>query len=83
MNIFYDPTDGVLLAQDENCEYEIVKTNAQLDPSRIKMDQEGHITFYGIDGQAYPMKDEYGNLISLKGPKGDPGPAGEAGAQGQ
>ena len=44
MNIYYDPTDGVLMTPDGNGGYTVVQTNAQLDPSRISLSKEGYLT---------------------------------------
>lgn len=76
MEIYYDPTDGVLMAQNSQGEWGVVKTNAQLDPQRIALDAEGFMYIAGLDGKVYIVSGFDGNPISLKG---EPGPAGKDG----
>ena len=83
MNIYYDPTDGVLMTPDGNGGYTVVQTNAQLDPSRISLSKEGYLTLLDFEGVPHIMCDENNIPISLmgpQGPKGDRGPQGAAGA---
>lgn len=83
MNIYYDPTDGVLMTPDGNGGYTVVQTNAQLDPSRISLSKEGYLTLLDFEGISHTMCDENNVPISLmgpQGPKGDRGPQGVAGA---
>ena len=54
MEIYYDPTDGVLMAQNPQGEWDVVKTNAQLDPQRIALDAEGFL-YIADTGGAYPF----------------------------
>lgn len=83
MNIYYDPTDGVLMTPDGNGGYTVVQTSAQLDPSRISLSKKGYLTLLDFEGIPHTMCDENDVPISLmgpQGPKGDRGPQGEAGA---
>lgn len=81
MEIYYDPTDGVLMAQNHQGEWDVVKTNAQLDPQRIALDAKGFMYIAGLDGVAHVVKDFDENPISLKGPEGLEGPAGKPGTK--
>ena len=81
MEIYYDPTDGVLMAQNPQGGWEVVKTNAQLDPQRIALDAKGFMYIAGLDGVAHVVKDFDENPISLKGPEGLEGPAGKPGTK--
>lgn len=82
MEIYYDPTDGVLMAQNPQGGWEVVKTNAQLDPQRIALDAKGFMYIAGLDGIAHVVKDFDENPISLKGPEGLEGQQGPAGKSG-
>jgi hypothetical protein len=62
MEIYYDPTDGVLMAQNPQGGWEVVKTNAQLDPQRIALDAKGFMYIAGLDGVAHVVKDFDENL---------------------
>jgi hypothetical protein len=74
MNIYYDPTDGVLLAPDGNGGYtRVVQTNAQLDPSRLSLSEDGYLTLLDFEGNPHTMCNEEGVPISLLGPAGAPG----------
>lgn len=79
MEIYYDPTDGVLMAQNSQGEWDVVKTNAQLDPQRIALDAEGFMYIVGLDGEPRSITDFNGNPISLIGPRGKDGENGQAG----
>lgn len=79
MEIYYDPTDGVLMAQNSQGEWDVVKTNAQLDPQRIALDAEGFMYIAGLDGEPRSITDFNGNPISLIGPRGKDGENGQAG----
>lgn len=79
MNIYYDPTDGVLMAPDNRGGYTVVQTNAQLDPSRISLSKEGHLTLFDFEGNPHTMCDENHNPISLMGPSGKDGLKGQDG----
>ena len=83
MEIYYDPTDGVLLAQNSQGEWGIVKTNAQLDPQRIALDAEGFMYIAGLNGEPRIITDFNGNPISLIGPPGKDGFQGKDGENGQ
>lgn len=83
MEIYYDPTDGVLMAQNPQGGWEVVKTNAQLDPQRIALDAEGFMYIAGLDGEPRIVTDFNGNPISLMGPSGKDGFQGKDGENGQ
>lgn len=83
MEIYYDPTDGVLMAQNSQGEWGVVKTNAQLDPQRIALDAEGFMYIAGLDGEPRIITDFNGNPISLIGPPGKDGFQGKDGENGQ
>lgn len=83
MEIYYDPTDGVLMAQNHQGEWGVVKTNAQLDPQRIALDAEGFMYIAGLDGEPRIVTDFNGNPISLIGPPGKDGFQGKDGENGQ
>lgn len=83
MKIYYDPTDGVLMAQNSQGEWGVVKTNAQLDPQRIALDAEGFMYIAGLDGEPRIITDFNGNPISLIGPPGKDGFQGKDGENGQ
>lgn len=83
MEIYYDPTDGVLMAQNSQGEWDVVKTNAQLDPQRIALDAEGFMYIAGLDGEPRIVTDFNGNPISLMGPSGKDGFQGKDGENGQ
>lgn len=70
MNLFYDPTDGVLVAPNENGGYTVVQTNAQLDPSRLSLSEEGYLTLFDFEGNPHTMCNKNGDPISLKGEPG-------------
>ena len=73
MNIYYDPTDGVLMSPDNKGGYTVVQTNAQLDPSKISLSKEGHLTLFDFEGHPHTMCDENNNPISLIGHPGKDG----------
>ena len=79
MEIYYDPTDRVLMAQNSQGEWGVVKTNAQLDPQRIALDAEGFMYIAGLDGEPHSITDFNGNPISLIGPQGKDGENGQDG----
>lgn len=83
MEIYYDPTDGVLMAQNSQGEWDVVKTNAQLDPQRIALDADGFMYMAGLDGEPRIVTDFNGNPISLMGPSGKDGFQGKDGENGQ
>lgn len=79
MNIYYDPTDGVLMTPDNKGGYTVVQTNAQLDPSRISLSKEGYLTLFDFEGHPHTMCDENNNPISMIGPPGKDGVNGQDG----
>ena len=79
MNIYYDPTDGVLMAPDNKGGYTVVQTNAQLDPSKISLSKEGYLTLFDFEGNPRTMCDENSNPISLIGHPGKDGVNGQNG----
>lgn len=79
MNIYYDPTDGVLMAPDNKGGYTVVQTNAQLDSSRISLSKEGYLTLFDFEGNPHTMCDGDNNPISLIGPAGKDGLKGQDG----
>ena len=84
MELYFDQDNGVLgyLTEDKN--FIPVKTNAQLDPTHIYLDEDGYLYLKSyVDDTVYPLKDTEGKLISLKGEKGDKGQDGVNGKNGQ
>jgi hypothetical protein len=76
MELYFDVNNGALLSKTPTGEYQIVKTNAQLDPSHIRLDKDGFLYLRNyVDDTEYPMTDR-GVMVSLKGPKGDKGDPG-------
>lgn len=95
MEIYYDPTDGALLSKDRDGNPIMVKTNAQLYPQGIKLDEDGYLYIVDLDGNPQAVRSYYTDLpVKLIGPqgpqgekgekgdKGDPGEAGSVGPQG-
>jgi hypothetical protein len=84
MELYFDADNGALLYKTKEGYYEIVKTNAQLDSSHVRLDEEGclYLKSY-IDDSEHVMSDTFGNPISLRGMKGDKGDSGPQGIQGQ
>jgi hypothetical protein len=65
------------LTEDNN--FIPVKTNAQLDPTHIYLDEDGYLYLKSyVDDTIYQLKDAEGKSISLKGEKGDKGQDGVA-----
>jgi hypothetical protein len=84
MELYFDADNGALLYKTKEGYYEIVKTNAQLDPSHVRLDEEGYLYLKSyIDDSEHVMSDTFGNPISLRGIKGDKGDSGPQGIQGQ
>jgi hypothetical protein len=64
----------------EDKEFIPAKTNAQLDPTHIYLDEEGYLYLKSyVDDTVYQLKDAEGNPISLKGEKGQDGVDGKNG----
>lgn len=83
MEIYYDPTDGVLLSKDRYGELTVVKTNAQLQPQGIKLDQEGYLYIVDLDGKLQVVRNADDLPVSLIGPMGPQGPQGPQGEKGE
>lgn len=83
MEIYYDPTDCVLLAQNAQGKWDVVKTNAQLDPQRIALDPDGFMHIAGLDGESHIVTDLNGHPISLIGHQGKDGENGQDGIDGK
>lgn len=84
MELYFDADNGALLYKTKEGYYEIVKTNAQLDPTHVRIDESGHLYLKSyVDDSENPMMDAEGNLISLKGPAGDKGDKGDKGLPGE
>lgn len=83
MEIYYDPTDCVLLAQNAQGKWDVVKTNAQLDPQRIVLDTDGFMHIAGLDGESRIVTDFNGHPISLIGHQGKDGENGQDGIDGK
>lgn len=83
MELYFDADNGALLYKTKEGCYEIVKTNAQLDPSHLRMDEEGHLYLKSYtDDSEHAMVDVSGAKISLKGPAGEKGEKGDRGEKG-
>lgn len=83
MELYFDADNGALLYKTKEGYYEIVKTNAQLDPSHLRMDEEGHLYLKSYtDDSEHAMVDVSGAKISLKGPAGEKGEKGDRGEKG-
>lgn len=84
MELYFDQDNGVLGYLTEDKEFIPVKTNAQLDPTHIYLDEDGYLYLKSyVDDTVYPLKDTEGHPISLKGEKGDKGQDGVNGKNGQ
>lgn len=83
MELYFDADNGALLYKTKEGYYEIVKTNAQLDPTHVRIDETGYLYLKSyVDDSESQMMDVHGNPISLKGPAGDKGDKGDKGDQG-
>lgn len=84
MELYFDQDNGVLgyLTEDKN--FIPVKTNAQLDPTHIYLDEDGYLYLISyVDDTVHQLKDAEGKPISLKGDKGQDGSNGQDGADGK
>lgn len=84
MEIYYDPTDGALLSKDRDGNPIMVKTNAQLYPQGIKLDEDGYLYIVDLDGNPQAVRSYYTDLpVKLMGPQGPQGEKGEKGDKGE
>lgn len=83
MELYFDQDNGILGYLTEDNNFIPVKTNAQLDPTHINLDEDGclYLKSY-VDDTIYQLKDAEGHPISLKGEKGDNGKDGMDGKDG-
>lgn len=75
--VYLDLDDGILYYETETGERIVVNTNLSIDPSRIRVDEEGFIHIKQLFTDEESVTD-----VSLKGPKGEKGETGEKGDQG-
>lgn len=64
VTVYLDYTDGILYTRSSDNTINIVRTNAQLDPDRIRIDEDGYLYLTDFQGQEHQLE------FSLKGPKG-------------
>lgn len=80
MELYFDQDNGVLGYLTEDNNFIPVKTNAQLDPTHIYLDEDGYLYLKSyVDDTVYQLKDAEGKPISLKGEKGQDGVDGKNG----
>lgn len=84
MELYFDQDNGVLGYLTEDNNFIPVKTNSQLDPTHITLDEDGYLYLKSyVDDTVYQLKDAEGKPISLKGKKGDKGQDGVDGKDGK
>ena len=84
MELYFDQDNGVLGYLTEDNNFIPVKTNAQLDPTHIYLDEDGYLYLISyVDDTVHQLKDAEGKPISLKGDKGQDGSNGQDGADGK
>jgi len=72
--VYLDLDDGILYYETKTGERIVVNTNLSIDPSRIRVDEEGFIHIKQLFTDEESVTD-----VSLKGPKGEKGETGEKG----
>lgn len=84
MELYFDQDNGVLGYLTEDKEFIPAKTNAQLDPTHIYLDENGYLYLKSyVDDTVCQLKDAEGHPISSKGEKGDKGQDGVDGKNGK
>ena len=78
--IYLDPDDGFLYTQLDNGDFALVNTNISADPTRIFVDNDGHLHVKALFNDEDIIVSN--SLIGPQGQKGEPGQTGQQGDKG-
>lgn len=76
IKVYLDYTDGILYTLSDDNTIDIVRTNANLDPSKTRLDEDGYLYLSDFNDNEHKLE------FSLKGDKGEKGDKGDKGDQG-